>query len=203
MIAKAALAAIETATKEGLKSTKKLREVAPETGPLASRDISGDVKRLRDSADTRLRDGIAEAEPFSEICDDAGVVLAKVSPDEFSHYIETCGLQYERVGDKDSLIRSDIDWEKVSENADGTTVTNRELAKSGQAPLDGSGRPYELHHIGQKNDGPLAELTSQEHRSSDYYKLLHSYTATSEIDRVEFRSVKERYWQIRAEEVNA
>ena len=39
----------------------------------------------------------------------------------------------------------------------------------GLAPIDSkSGKPLELHHLGQKSDSPLVELTEKEHRTGEY-----------------------------------
>lgn len=48
---------------------------------------------------------------------------------------------------------------------DDAGLTNLQRMRSGKAPLDPkTDRPYELHHIGQKADSPLAILTREEHR---------------------------------------
>lgn len=56
--------------------------------------------------------------------------------------------------------------------------TNLWRMENGLAPRDANGHPYELHHIGQRNDGALAMLTREEHDS----KGLH-FTQESEIER--------------------
>ncbi|MHD0067352.1 HNH/ENDO VII family nuclease, partial [Corynebacterium diphtheriae] len=51
------------------------------------------------------------------------------------------------------------------------------------APLDPStNTAFELHHIGQINDAPLAILTVQEHRSSETMKILHRDLKSSEVE---------------------
>lgn len=42
---------------------------------------------------------------------------------------------------------------------DDSGLTNVERMKQGNAPIGEDGRPVEIHHIGQKNDGPLVEVT--------------------------------------------
>lgn len=61
--------------------------------------------------------------------------------------------------------------------------------EKGLSPLDKDGQPYELHHIGQKMDAPLAELT----KKRTYYGWQLQYIARikkSEISRPDFN--KER-----------
>ena len=53
------------------------------------------------------------------------------------------------------MVKNDIDLTKE----DDFGRTNLERMKQGLAPLDKDGNPIELHHVGQKMDSPLAELT--------------------------------------------
>lgn len=63
----------------------------------------------------------------------------------------------------------DIDWNSI----DTLGHTNVQRVEIGLAPVDTAGVPYELHHIGQKADSPLAILTNAEHHSSDNFRILH------------------------------
>ena len=58
-------------------------------------------------------------------------------------------------------MRTDIDWDQK----DQFGYINRDRVSEGYAPLDKSGKPIQLHHIGQHADSPLAELTFKEHRT--------------------------------------
>lgn len=73
--------------------------------------------------------------------------------------------------------------------------------EKGKPPLDKDGNPIELHHIGQKSDSPLAELTRDEHRGKGNDSILHDKTQDTEIDRKEFAKEKAEYWKSRAEEI--
>jgi hypothetical protein len=126
-----------------------------------------------------------------------GIVDAVGSMEEYEIYREA-GLQEAEVGEKECLIRPDIDMEQK----DGFGRTNRERMEQGLAPLTPEGRPYELHHIGQHQDSPLAELTMQEHRGKGNDTILHIKTKESEIDREEFSMERANHWQNRANEVN-
>jgi len=91
--------------------------------------------------------------------------------------------------------RIDIDYNITDEFG----KTNKERMLEGKAPLM-DGKPVELHHIGQKQDSPLAELTHDEHKGN--YRLLHEVPPqTSQIDRSAFAKEKANYWKMRGEEI--
>lgn len=112
-----------------------------------------------------------------------------------------------------NLQRTDIDWnakipqdriermrsmfgDDVADKWQGKT--NLDLIKEGKAPYGRDGEWINLHHVGQKADSPLAELTNTEHKTYD--SILHDKTKTSEIERPIFRKEREDYWQNRYEE---
>ncbi len=106
------------------------------------------------------------------------------------------GLHDVEINGRKCLVRSDTDWEQK----DSMGRTNKERAESGLSPINTDGETIELHHIGQKNDGPLAELTPDEHRSKENYSLLHNTRKESEIYRNEFNSERSEHWKSRANE---
>jgi hypothetical protein len=75
-------------------------------------------------------------------------------------------------------------------------MTNIERMRLGLAPIGKDGKPVELHHLKQKDDGIIIELTSTEHREN--YKVLHRYEKESQINRQEFSKWKREYWKQRA-----
>ena len=100
------------------------------------------------------------------------------------------------------LIRNDIDWNYV--NDDG--FLNKRLIELGRAPIDAkTGNAIELHHLGQKADSPLVELTMDEHRTGEFIKgiknqtLLHDNGIKSEAHGEGNTGDKERknYWKER------
>ena len=101
------------------------------------------------------------------------------------------GLTAEMVSGKTALVRN-IDLTFVDE---ATGQTNLERMQQGLAALDPSGKPYELHHIGQHDDSTLAILTQEEHRLGDSYGIWHKLTGGSEIDREEFKYKREAFWK--------
>jgi len=102
-------------------------------------------------------------------------------------------LQEVEINDRKCLIRSDINWE----HTDSMGRTNTQRAETGLSPIGKDGDIIELHHIGQKNDAPLAELTTNEHRGKDNYSILHDTRKESEINRFEFTNERSEHWKYR------
>lgn len=65
------------------------------------------------------------------------------------------------INGKTALIRTDIDLYRLDEMG----KTNLERMLTGKAPLSSTGEKFELHHIGQRNNGTLAILTDSEHKN--------------------------------------
>lgn len=76
--------------------------------------------------------------------------------------------------------------------------TNIERMKQGLAPIGKDGKAVELHHLKQKDDGMIIELTSREHNINS--KVLHRYKQESEINRNAFNKFKKQHWQERAKD---
>lgn len=104
-------------------------------------------------------------------------------------------LKEEEINGKKCLIRQDIDMEQKDEFG----RTNKERMANGNPPLTEAGETVELHHIGQKQDSPLAELTTQEHRGKGNDTVLHDKQKESEIDRAEFAKERKHHWESRSE----
>ncbi len=113
------------------------------------------------------------------------------SVDEYTIY-KNSGLQLTKINGKWSYIQ-DIDWDFIGDLEDGRTNAQRVL--DGLAPLDSTGKSYELHHIGQQADSPLAILTNAQHHGN--YGTLHANTggSASNIDRTAFNTEKRNFWK--------
>lgn len=96
------------------------------------------------------------------------------------------------------MIRDDIDMDQKDELG----RTNKERMANGLSPITKTGETVELHHIGQKADSPLAELTTQEHRGKGNDTILHDKQKPSEIDREAFKTEREEHWESRAHEAD-
>lgn len=65
------------------------------------------------------------------------------------------------------------------------------------------GHPYELHHIGQKNDSPLAILTQEEHRGKGNDKIWHILTDNFDnpSSKNGWGKIKKKFWKDYAKQV--
>lgn len=122
------------------------------------------------------------------------IIDAIGSMEEYQIY-KDAGLIEAEIDGRKCLINPNIDMDQK----DAFGRTNKERMEQGLAPLDKNGNPIELHHIGQKNDSPLAELTQEQHRSKENYSILHDTKKESEIDRKAFDNERENHWKARAE----
>jgi len=124
-------------------------------------------------------------------------VLDIIGSEAEARIYEEANLEPAQVNGKDALIRTDLNYDQK----DTFGRTNLERMKLGLAPLDAEGRPIELHHIGQKPDSPLAELTRDEHRGKGNDNVLHNKLKESEINREDFDKERKEYWKARAEQI--
>lgn len=112
---------------------------------------------------------------------------------------KSSGLTAQMVDGKIALIRK-IDLNYVD---DVTGKTNLQLMQAGYAPIDPTGHRYELHHIGQKNDSPLAILTKEEHRGKGNVTIWN--TLTDGFDNPSSQSgwstIKRHFWKDYAKQV--
>lgn len=106
--------------------------------------------------------------------------------------LKNSNLFLSKVNGKNALVQT-IDWDFIGDIDDGRTNAQRVL--DGVAPLDLNGESYELHHIGQMSDSPLAILTSSQHKGN--YSILHANTggSASKIDRTLFEKQKREFWK--------
>ena len=136
------------------------------------------------------------------------IINAIASMEEAEIYMRA-GLKAARVGNRWALIRSDINWSdysvrrntwlknKLADYSKWVDYNNADLIGEGFPPRDMNGDPYELHHIGQHQDSPFAELTWAEHMGDGNNTILHQAGKESEIDRQMFDREKSDYWKAR------
>lgn len=112
--------------------------------------------------------------------------------EEYGVY-KKANLKNTKVNGRDALVQN-IDWNYKSKLPDGTIVTNLDRIDKNLSPIEAAtGKPYELHHIGQKPDSPLAVLTQAQHHGND--AILHVSNKASEIDRAAFAKIKKEFWK--------
>ena len=114
------------------------------------------------------------------------------SQEEFDVY-RKANLKEIEVDGKKALVKTDIDWNAVDEYG----RTNAQRVKNGLAPLDSNGEKIQLHHIGQRKDSPLAELSQKEHQENT--KTLHDLTKPTEVHEEgnTWNSQRQNYWRSR------
>lgn len=136
-------------------------------------------------------------------------IIEAISSKEEADIYRGAGLKEARIGGRPALIRQDIDWSdysikrntwlrgKLVDYDKWAEYNNADLIGEGFPPRDSNGDPYELHHIGQRQDSPFAELTWAEHMGNGNNTILHQMGKESEIDREVFDTEKSAYWQAR------
>ena len=152
-----------------------------------SKDIEQRTERLTDEQkiEIKLKTGWSDA-----------IIDSIRSMDEAQIYIDA-GLQEGEVNGKLALLQSKIDGNACNEPK-WPDWTNKALAEDGYPPRDEAGRPYELHHIGQNPESPLAELTYDQHHCNGNFIKLHTFDESS-IDRQQFNKERKEYWETRSQ----
>ena len=151
-----------------------------------------------ESATEKKAEGLTYAEK-QNIKDKTGwsdkIVNAIRTKDESEVYINAELVEGE-VNGKPTLLQPSIDGKACNESK-WPDWNNKDLAEEGYPPRDQNGRPYELHHIGQNPDSPLAELTYEQHHCDGNFKVLHTFDESS-IDRIQFNKERKDYWTERS-----
>lgn len=168
--------------------TNKEKDIIPDFKDIKS-NLSQSINMEKSPEEAKK---IEENSPFSKEINDC--IRTKEELDIYKNV----PLKEGEVNGKPTLERTDIDYNQIDED---TGKTNLELMKEGKAPLDKDGNPIELHHIGQKSDSPLAELTKEEHRGKNNHTTLHDLKKESEIYRDKFNEERREYWQARAKQI--
>lgn len=97
--------------------------------------------------------------------------------------------------------RHDIDFNYFDEN---TGMTNLERMRSGKAPIGNDGNPIQLHHVIQKEAGPMVEIREVTHQ--EYYRILHGLVPSGASFRndplmnKQYNNFRIAYWKWRAQQ---
>ena len=124
------------------------------------------------------------------------VISQMHSLDEYLIYKEA-GLKTMMVNGRTALVQN-IDLNYVSQLPDGSEISNLTRMQNGYAPIDPlSGKPYELHHVGQNNNGALAVLTQDQHRGKGQFANLHSIWEDSEVvnSGAAWNKTRQEFWE--------
>lgn len=132
-----------------------------------------------------------EKEELRELTGWSDEILDSIESRAEAEIYMKAGLKEAEINGKKCLIRDDIDLEQGDEDG----ITNRERMERGRPPITKDGEEVELHHIGQKQNSPLAELTIEQHRGVGNDTILHNKTKETEIDRNEFGKERRDHWK--------
>ena len=103
------------------------------------------------------------------------------------------GLHTKMVSNRTALV-PELDLKHLSTRPDGTKLTNLERMKQGLAPLDpATGKPYQLHHIGQERNGTLAVLKEAQHQGKA--SILNIPGKAKGMTDAEFKPIREAFWK--------
>lgn len=86
-----------------------------------------------------------------------------------------------------------------------TGLTNLERMQTGKPPIGSDGNPIQLHHVLQKEAGPLVEIQEVTHQQ--YYSQLHgliengaSFRNNPILDK-QYNNFRYKYWKWRAGQI--
>lgn len=164
-------------------------------GVVAAKYIAGDeLKKLglspSDREEIKAQTGLSDT-----------IVKFIRTREEAEGYVR-CGLKEGVVGGRPALRQPKIDEIMYVKHVNPTTQeleTNLDRMRRGEAPLDENGNPYQLHHVGQHPNSPLAEFRAEEHILGESYDRYHtSRDVESKIDRLKWAIERRNYWKARA-----
>lgn len=116
-------------------------------------------------------------------------VIMEFTKDEQYQILRDANVRTEIIDGRTALTR-DID---LNYTKDG--ITNAQRMAKGKAPLDPTGKEYELHHLNQNPDGTLAILTKQEHMQNGNNKIWHIFDGTSVPKGADWAKQKSAFWK--------
>lgn len=116
-------------------------------------------------------------------------VIKSLHSMEEAQIYQKAGLEVIELSGKKALVRK-IDWKLKDEFG----RTNKERVLSKLAPIAPDGKSFELHHVGQKTDTPLAILMNSEHHAKENFNILHYADEGKDITAEAFKKVKEQFW---------
>lgn len=185
------------------------RAVFIEQNALGNVDIIGNNRESIFESEVALKESLSE-EDKAKIKEDTAwsdEIIDNIQNMKQYEVLKEAGLQEVEINGRKCLIKENIDLDYT--DADG--VSNRDRAERGLAPLDSeTGKPLELHHLGQKADSPLVELTEKEHRTGEYedgkknQSLWHDNTIDTEVhgDGNTWGQERKEHWQSRSEQIS-
>ncbi|WP_299008788.1 HNH/ENDO VII family nuclease [uncultured Tenacibaculum sp.] len=186
---------LASAIKEtGIQSIKEVKEVTSIETSLETINIVEDCSLEALEAENQILENQYSESSFKSINE------MNISAEEKEIY-DQAGLKKETINNREVLIQPNIDYHSPLGIPGIETQTNLDRMNAGYAPLDENGNAYQLHHIGQENNSPLAELTNEQHQANGNYSILHTKEGPSEINRKEFNEQRAEHWKERAAQI--
>lgn len=143
-------------------------------------------------------------EPLSLITGWSSAITDYIRDMEEAEVYIKAGLVEGRVNGKPALLNPAIKGEEYNcrnwygdKHPEYRDWCNADLMGEGYPPHDKNGDPFELHHIGQRPDSPLAELTGAQHHDNGNFQALHKFDEYSTIERDEFDKERAAHWMAR------
>lgn len=159
--------------------------------------ITDEMPWLQETSISDGKDGLTkeEQEVVKKETGWSSTVIESIDSMEEYEIYKNANVEEMEINGKTVLTRTDIDLDKTDEDG----ISNRQRMERGLSPITNDDKIVELHHIGQKADSPLIELSQQEHRGKGNDTILHDKTKESEIDRREFDKERKEHWKVRCE----
>jgi len=171
----------------------------------AATDSKNEPDGSKNAEQADAKDGDLTDEDRAQIKEETGwsdEIVNAIKTKEQYEILKNAGLKEAEVNGRKCLVKENIDLDYT--DADG--ISNRERIARGLAPLDSNGKPIELHHLGQKKDSPLVELTIDEHRSAETGadKIWHDKNKETEVhgEGNTWKDEREAHWKTRSDQLS-
>ncbi|MCX7570533.1 HNH/ENDO VII family nuclease [Tumebacillus sp. DT12] len=128
--------------------------------------------------------------------------------------ITAVGGSFKRSQSSQGYIPENMYWNRVTEfkevkvyqrndiidpnKTDAMGRTNIQRMQQGLAPIGPDGKSVNLHHMTQRNESSIAEVTQTFHQENTKVLHINPHTVPSGINRTEFNKWKSEYWKNRA-----
>lgn len=187
---------IEHTSRSALFALRETSTKEIETGKVENLSDSPQMEGLSDKERVRIREETGWSDE----------IIKNITNMEQYEILKNAGLKEVEINGRKSLIKEDIELDYTDEDG----ISNRQRIALGLAPLDSkTGTPLELHHLGQKADSPLVELTEEEHRTGEYengkknQSLWHDNTIETEVhgEGNNWKQEREAHWKARSKEI--
>ncbi|WP_207518859.1 HNH/ENDO VII family nuclease [Pseudogracilibacillus auburnensis] len=116
--------------------------------------------------------------------------LGKGTDNGYKYWNKTTQFKNVKVYQRDDIINPNM--------KDARGRTNLERMKKGLAPLGPDGKSINLHHMTQRNESSIAEVTQTFHKDNSSVIHINPNTIPSGINRSEFNKWRTEYWKNRA-----